>query len=286
MLFLAFAAGCETEAAVLIAMGAGTGIGAWFWGRDRQQRALYEAEHLRLAITSGDHRELEYTLRRQLALAAAGHGVSIDRQWAARLELGALLTAEWRLDEARELYLPEKQGLSRELQHAVELRIFELNALSHTPDEATLAAISTQRELVLQSVALRWRALEGLCLARMGRSREATVALEQGMSALAGDPVRVAYTFYLAQAYEAIGDRQLASDYYQRCERAFPGTRLASEATSRQHALGGGAQAGPFRELLPATPANQDRASATGRPDDHAPTKPQASSVKDETSHE
>ena len=50
----------------------------------------------------GHRQACEDDHRKQLALAAAGEAVSLERQWLARAQLGGLLVAEWRLDEARE----------------------------------------------------------------------------------------------------------------------------------------------------------------------------------------
>ncbi len=255
--------GCGGEVAGLLSLGIGTGIGAWLLTRERQHRALYEAEALRLAIANGDHREMEHTLRRQLALAQSGEAVSGERQWLSRLELGALLVAEWRFDEARELYVGDKTGLPIDLARAVDLRITELNVLSSTPDTDTLTAIQRQRGSEPRS-AMRWRALEGLCLARMGRAREASQALEEGLAAMTRDPVRVAYLFHLGQSYEAMGERQLAASQYGDTLKAFPGTRLASEAQSRARALTSSDASDPFRNMLPAgdAPALETRPAA------------------------
>src|SRR5690606_8126247 len=96
--------GCAGELTIFAAMLFGTTLGAWILGSGRRRRALYEAETMRHAIASGEHRALEGDLRSQLALAAAGEGVSLEREWLARAQLGGLLVAEWRLDEAREIY--------------------------------------------------------------------------------------------------------------------------------------------------------------------------------------
>jgi len=57
--------------------------------------------------------------------------------------------------------------------------------------------------------------------------------LERGLSSLAYNPARVVYLFHLGQAYEQLGERALAAETYDHATKAFPGTRLASEAKSR-----------------------------------------------------
>lgn len=242
--------GCDAGLSLLASIGVASGLAAMAFGRDRQRRALAAGDHLPLALGPGDHRAFEHMLRRQLALATGGHGVGPDREWATRLELGALLLAEWRLDEARELYLADKSRVSIEITRAIDLRVFELNVISHAPDDDTLAAIVAQREAVLGDAKLRWQALEGLTLTRMGRAREGAAALETGLPTLHGDPVVIVYLFYLAKAYQTLGDRALASRYYQHAEQVFPGTKLASEAAYARRALDGTAAGGPFRPLL------------------------------------
>src|SRR5688572_30546187 len=60
--------GCEGELAALFSLAFGTALGAWMVSRDRQNRALYAAESLRRAIATGQQREIEMNLRKQLAL--------------------------------------------------------------------------------------------------------------------------------------------------------------------------------------------------------------------------
>lgn len=260
---LAVLPGCEGEVAALFSLAFGTAMGAWMVGRDRQNRALYAAENLRHAIATGQQREIEMSLRKQLALAAAGEAVSVERQWLARAQLGGLLVAEWRLDEAREIYEAEDTGLSSHLQALASFGRHELALLTSTPDQARLEAIHADRDDCLRHVPARhrqlvadaWQALEGLCLVRMGRAREAVPLLEQGLRSLAYNPARVVYLFHLGQAYELSGQRQLAAEQYERATKAFPGTRLASEAKSRRMALVEGQEGGGmFRRMLPETP--------------------------------
>jgi hypothetical protein len=68
-------------------------------------------------------------------------------------------------------------------------------------------------------------------------------------------PSRVVYLFHLAQALEALGDREAAHRRYGEAARAFPGTRLASEASARSLALEGRGATSMFRGMLPESPA-------------------------------
>lgn len=260
---LVFLPGCEGEIAALFSLAFGTAVGAWMVSRDRQNRALYAARNLRHAIATGQQREIEMNLRKQLALAAAGEAVSVERQWMARAQLGGLLVAEWRLDEARAVYEADDNGLYPTLQALANFGRHELAILTGTPDEDRLARIREDRDDCLthlhprdhEPVADAWRALEGLCLSRMGRAREACPLLERGIRSLAYNPARVVYLFHLGQTYEQLGERQLAADTYEEATKAFPGTRLASEAKSRRLALGAGHHGeGMFRRMLPEAP--------------------------------
>ena len=255
--------GCAGELTILAALAFGMTLGAWIIGWDRQRRALYEAESLRRAIGDGNHRGLEEQLRKTLALAEAGEAVGPERQWLARAQLGGLLVAEWRLDEAREVYRTEDEDtLPPHLRALAAFGRHELAVLTQQPDEARLAAIRSDRDACLEhvpssfrrDVEAAWNAVEGLCLVRMGRAREAVALLEGGLKALEYNPALVVYLFHLGQAYEHIGERQLASARYEDASRAFPGTRLASEAASRLKALGPGTREGTFRKMLPEAP--------------------------------
>ena len=255
--------GCAGELAALAALTFSMTFAAWLVGRDRQRRALYEAESLKLAIATGQHRGLEDRLRRELALAAAGEAVSQERQWLARAQLGGLLVAEWRLDEAAEIYGTEaKDGkLSPHLQALAAFGRHELAVLNDTPDEARLDAIRRDRDACLihvpgvfrRDVEKAWHAVEGLCLVRMGRPADGAPLLEDGLRALEYNPALVVYLFHLGQAYEELGERTLAAERYTLAMNAFPGTRLASEAKSRRLALGE-AGGGMFRGMLPEAP--------------------------------
>ncbi len=263
---LAGLSGCAGELTVLAALVFGTTLGAWMIGAGRQRRALTEAEGLRRAIAAGEHRGLEDRLRRELALAEAGEAVSPERQWLARAQLGGLLVAEWRLDEAREIYgtTEDEAKLAPHLRALASFGRHELAVLTEQPDEARLHAIRRDRDLCLEhvpgmfrrDVELAWSSVEGLCLVRMGRAREAVDLLANGLWALEYNPALVVYLFHLGQAYEHIGERKLAAARYEEAALAFPGTRLASEAQFRLRALQPGAgEAGMFRAMLPEAPS-------------------------------
>ena len=162
---------------------------AWLVSRGRQRYALHEAESIRLAIASGEHRSLEERLRQELALAEAGEAVSEERQWLARAQLGGLLVAEWRLSEAKEIYA--KADRPRSAPHLRALAAFgrhEVELLTRTADTKQLAAIRQDRDECLEHVPAvfrrdihkAWNALEGLCLVRMGEAREGARLLEDG----------------------------------------------------------------------------------------------------------
>jgi tetratricopeptide (TPR) repeat protein len=263
LLALVCVPGCAGEVTAFAAMVFSMSIGAWLVGRGHQRRALLEAVHLRRAIATGRHREIEQHLRRELALAAAGEAVSLERQWLARAQLGGLLVAEWRLDEAREVYASATTRLSPHLQALAAFGSHELDALSRDePDEALLARVRSDRDACLRhipapyhpTVARTWAALEGLCLARMGRPRDAVPLLERGLECLDFNPARVVYLFHLAQAYEQLGERGLAARRYEQAMHAFPGTRLASEARARCRALDVARPGDLFRGMLPEAP--------------------------------
>jgi tetratricopeptide (TPR) repeat protein len=223
---------------------------------------------------------IEEQLRKELALAEAGEAVSPERQWLSRLHLGGLLLAEWRLEEAREVYGDADDSMSPLLQGLSAFGRHELAILTETPDEERLRAIQTDRERCLKHVprhhheamSMTWDALEGLCLVRMGRAREAVPLLERGLESLDLEysPARVVYLFHLGQAYEHTGERQLAGARYEEAMAAFPGTRLASEARARQMALGPGPTDGLFRKMLPeppvAAPGSSDSSANRAEP--------------------
>lgn len=254
--------GCAGEVTALVAVIFSMTLGAWLVGRDRQRRALLEAEALRRAIATGRHREIEQHLRRELALAAAGEAVSVERQWLARAQLGGLLVAEWRLAEARALYHDPSARLSPHLQALAAFGRHEITCLTEPVSAERLAQVRGDRDACLRqvpapyqsTVSQAWSALEGLCLARMGRAREAVALLEYGLESLGYNPARVVYLFHLGQAYEQLGERRLAAVRYEQAMQAFPGTRLASEARARCLALGSGGREELFRGMLPESP--------------------------------
>jgi tetratricopeptide (TPR) repeat protein len=221
---------------------------------------------------------IEEQLRKELALAEAGEAVSPERQWLSRLHLGGLLLAEWRLEEAQEVYGNTDESVSPLLQGLSAFGRHELAVLTQTPDEERLRAIQSDRDRCLQHVprhhhepmSMTWGALEGLCLVRMGRAREAIPLLERGLKSLDLEysPARVVYLFHLGQAYEAVGERQLAGTRYEEAMAAFPGTRLASEARARKMALGPGPTEGLFRKMLPEPPLAATGSTEAGA--DHA----------------
>jgi tetratricopeptide (TPR) repeat protein len=268
--------GCDGGLVAVLSIGMGAALGAWMMGRDRQQRALFEAATLRHAIATGQHREIEVRLRRLLALAEAGEAIGAERQWLARAQLSGLLVAEWRLDEARDVYGAEQAGLSRQLQALANFGRHELAVLTEDPDASRLEQIQADRDACLAGVPPRfqaivadaWHALEGLCLVRMGRAREGAALLERGLPSLEYNPARVVYLFHLAQAYEHLGERRLAGERYREAMEAFPGTRLASEAATRSTALGASTTDGLFRGMLPEAPAaSPSTALVRRRPD-------------------
>jgi tetratricopeptide (TPR) repeat protein len=279
--------GCAGELTVLAALVFGTTLGAWRIGANRQRRALYEAESLRRAIAAGQHRSLEDQLRRELALAEAGEAVSPERQWLARAQLGGLMVAEWRLDEAREIYgtTEDVAKLAPHLQALASFGRHELAVLTEQPDDARLDAIRRDRDLCLQhvpavfrrDVELAWSSVEGLCLVRMGRAREAVDLLASGLRALEYNPALVVYLFHLGQAYEHIGERKLAASRYEEAATAFPGTRLASEAQFRLRALQPGTGDGSlFRAMLPEAPSATPSTALARVGSDDDPDEPKA----------
>ncbi|MCA9716749.1 MAG: tetratricopeptide repeat protein [Myxococcales bacterium] len=255
--------GCDGGISLVVVITASILLAAVIAGRDRERRALLEAETLRRAISTGQHRAIEAQLRRELAAAATGEPIPADRQWLARAQLGGLLVAEWRLEEAAEVYGNHTGKLSPHLQALAAFGHHELAVLSGTPDETMLATIRHDRVACLrhvpatyqQTVSRAWDALEGLCLARMRRPAEALELLERGLDALGFNPARIVYQFHLAQAYEQLGDHVEASRWYEQAASSFPGTRLASEARTRCVSLRAGPHDASFRRMLPESPA-------------------------------
>lgn len=262
LLALVLLPGCVGSVTAFAAIAFGVSVGAWLVGRSRQQLALGEVQAMRLAIASGQHRPFEEGLRKELALVEAGEAVGVEREWLARAQLGALMLAEWRFDEARELYEKDIERLPPRLRAMATFCRDEVRVLSESITEEHLLAVRGDRDRTLATLPTHWRedferawtALEGVALVRLGRAREAVPLLEKGIQAMNLNPARVVYLFHLGQAYEHIGERRLAAERYAETMDAFPGTRLASEAKARSMALGAGAGGG-FREMLPEAPA-------------------------------
>ena len=175
--------------------------------------------------------------------------------------LGGLLVAEWRLDEAAEVYAAARRGLSPLLRDLANFGRHEVAVLAEPATAERLDAIRSDRSKTLDHVppqyqeqaSMVWGALEGLCLARMGRHREAVELLERGLRHVMDlTPARIVYVFHLAQALEHTGDRKAALERYREAVAALPGTRLANEAEVRVRGL---EQGGGFRAMLPEAPA-------------------------------
>ncbi len=166
------------------------------------------------------------------------------------------------LRETRALYDDQSARLSPHLQALAAFGRHEIACLTEPVSAERLAQVRGDRDACLRqvpapyqsTVAQAWSALEGLCLARMGRAREAVALLEYGLESLGYNPARVVYLFHLGQAYEQLGERRLAAVRYEQAMQAFPGTRLASEARARCLALGSGGREELFRGMLPESP--------------------------------
>ena len=241
----------------------GMGLAGWMLRRGDRQFALAQDTQMRRALASGQSRELEMQLRRELALVAAGEAVSPDRAWVSRVTLASLLAAEWRLDEARAV-LEAPDGRTTVLMQALAERSrLELRVLSASSQAGVIEEIQAAREAAMNAAPRRaahtmreaWDALEGLARARNGEHDRAATMLQDAVDAgvLERYPSRVIYVFHLAQAYDALGDQERARRYYTEASGAFPGTRLASDAQARARALGPAGEAG-FRRMLPEAP--------------------------------
>ncbi len=273
ILFASMALGlsaCDAEIAVMTSLLMGGAAGALAYGRRDQQLALRRGQSMQRALRAGAPRDLERNLRAEIALAAAGEGVSLEREWYARAQLGGLLVAEWRLDEARALFGTQDDKLPPLIRERAAFGRYEVSVLTQTPDARLLETIRADREMYVallpaylhECVRAAWLALEGLTLVRMGDNdlgvRILEKALDQGLEqSLQFSPTSVIYLFHLAQANERIGRLEQAGTRYKQAREAFPGTRLANEADTRLRALGAGTVGG-FRALpaeLPVHPA-------------------------------
>ncbi len=252
---------CEAELGLLALSITAVGGAMWAVGRRRERLALAEPQNLRGALAAKDQRGVEQMLRKRLVQAADTDDVSPELEWLTRAQLGGLLVAEWRLDEAAEVYAAARHGLSPLLRDLANFGSHEVAVLTETPDEARLAAIRADRVKTLEHVpsayeeqtAMVWGALEGLCLARMGRHREAVPQLEVGLARVMElTPARIVYVFHLAQSLEHLGDNPGALARYREATAALPGTRLANQAERRIAELERGTPG--FRSMLPEAP--------------------------------
>lgn len=254
------------ELVIGLAMLTGMGLAGWMLRRGDHHLALAGDHQMRRALASGQSRELEMQLRRELALVAAGEAVSPDRAWVSRVYLASLLAAEWRLDEARQVLDAPDGRLTVLMQALADRSRLELRVLSGAPDPALVDEIQAAREAAMKAAPRRaahtmreaWDALEGLAHARLGDHDRAARMLQDAVDAgvLERYPSRVIYLFHLAQAYDALGDQERARRYYTEATGAFPGTRLASDAQARARALGPAGEAG-FRRMLPEAPVSE-----------------------------
>jgi tetratricopeptide (TPR) repeat protein len=253
--------GCAGELGALAALTFGMTMSVWIVGRERQRRVLLEAAGMRRALAGGEHRRVERRLRRELALAAAGETVPEERVWLARAQLAELLIAEWRLDEARQIYDLEEPSLSPHLRALASFGRHELEVLCEVVDDRRIDALRRDRDACIAivpapirgAVERAWGALEGVAAVRSGRAREAIALLERGIDAVAYNPARIIYIFHLAQAYESVGARERALAAYRDTTLSFPGTRLASEAQARIATLS--RRGSGFRGMLPEAPS-------------------------------
>lgn len=263
-IFYSFMGDCAGELTFLIPalIGLSTTV---YWIHHYRRRWLLDAETLRFAIATRNPREIESHLRKQLALADSGETIRMEQQWLVRAQLAGLLVAEWRLREATAIYEQKLEYLSPPLQALLSFNRHELAILSEHPTTEHLQLILYHRDLCLQhvpitsrgSVCAAWKALEGLCLARMERAHESIPLLIQGLDALHCSPTLIVYLFHLGQAYEHIDERSLATRYYEKAMHAFPGTRLANDAKFRFDRLTLGKYEHLFRALPSESPEIQ-----------------------------
>lgn len=286
LLGLAMCTGCGPGTAALAAFAIGSGFGLLFVSQRRAELALHQAETLRRALESGQQRSIEQSLRRRLAMSEQG-GVSPERQWLARAQLGGLLVAEWRLEEASEIYAADDGDAPPILRALATFGRHEIATLSATPSQDLLDQIRVDKRDCLTTVpapfraqaTVVWDALEGLCLARMRRFHEAIPLLRSGVDQVLDlTPARIVYIYHLAQSYERVGELSEAHRYYELAALASPGTRLASEASSRRLALGPAGERSGFRGMLPEAPEAFEPASME-------PTLPQESASGDVVAH-
>lgn len=282
---------CDGGVSLLLSLGAGAAVGSWWARSKKRQRALPAASTPLPALNPAEQRVIEDRLRGELALVAAGEAVSIEREWLARARLGALLVAQWRLEEAKDVYLLGRPPRDPRLTSLTAFGRHEIDLLTQSADQNKLQAVRNDRQRALSLAArehlpaLRasWNALEGLCLIRMGRAREGADLIAPSLPVLATSPSRVVYHYHLGQALEHMHEIPAAIEQYRRTIEAAPGTRLASEAQSRQGMLSSeqsGRNVG-FRSLPPRLPEVSSSGSQTWReptfedidPDEDTPTQ-------------
>lgn len=269
--------GCDGGMSLLLSLGAGAAVGSWWARNQRRQRALPAASAPLPALNPAEQRVIEQHLRGELALVQAGEAVSIEREWLARARLGALLVSQWRLEDAKEVYLWGRPPKDPRLASLTAFGRHEIDLLTQSADQNKLETLRADRQRALSlaskehlsALEAAWNALEGLCLIRMGRAREGADLISPSLPNLSQSPSRVVYHYHLGQAFEHMHEIPAAIEQYRRCSEAAPGTRLASEAQSRQGMLGSG-QPGSvgFRALPPRLPEmKRGRALGAGQAD-------------------
>lgn len=286
---------CDGGVSLLLSLGAGAAVGSW-WARNKSRQAALAAASAPLpALGPAQQRIAEQQLRAEIALADAGEAVSIEREWYARSHLGALLVGQWRLEEAKDIYLLGRPPQDPKLASLTAFGRHEIDLLTQTANVDKLNELQRDRQRALamapseylQLIAASWSALEGLCLIRMGRAREGINLISPSLPALAMSPSRVVYHYHLGQALEHIQEIPGAVEQYRRSIEAAPGTRLASEAKSRLTMLSSdhsGRNVG-FRSLPPRLPemASSPQASFDGVDPEQTPMSPVDTREDDES---
>lgn len=264
---------CDGGVSLLLSLGAGAAVGSW-WARNKSRQAALAAASKAALPALGPEKQqaIEQRLRAEIALADAGEAVSIEREWYARSHLGAMLVGQWRLEEAKDIYLLGRPPQDERLSSLTAFGRHEIDLLTQSASVQKLSELQRDRQRALalapreylQLIQASWNALEGLCLIRMGRAREGADLISPSLPALSMSPSRVVYHYHLGQAFEHIQEIPAAIEQYRRTLESAPGTRLASEAQSRLTMLSS-AHAGRnvgFRSLPPRIP----EMSSTGSP--------------------
>ena len=262
LLGLVLLPGCAGEFTALAAMVFSMSLGAWLVGRGHHRRALLEAMQLRRAIATGRHRQIEQHLRRELALAellvGLGEVEQIDDARGAEAEaFEAALDQRGRL--ARAPHAGEAQALERG-PGAGDGRLIRGRDVAHA--QVTITADATKHDGVgLASEDIELVPTEGR--ERLEMRRQLGGADRVDLPRLVESPLRDQETAELGARQplplDAHGlargrQRQLAASRYEQATHAFPGTRLASEARARCHALDAGRSDDLFRGMLPEAP--------------------------------